>query len=98
MTKAAIKEVSGRKSEETVSQTKDSSGPIWKTQHNRVQGAMWKHDQSGKTRYTVSISRSYKDEKGKWALMGFVKEGDDWKMTLPQTTAPVIEQKPGKTR
>ena len=38
------------------------------------------------------------DEQGKWALMGFVKEGDDWKMTLPQTIAPVIEQKPGKTR
>jgi hypothetical protein len=26
----------------------------------------------------------YLDEKGKWSLMGFVKEGDDWKMTLPK--------------
>jgi hypothetical protein len=40
----------------------------------------------------------YLDEKGKWSLMGFVKEGADWKMTLPHATAPVIEQKPGKNR
>ncbi|GEM_PF-3350298 len=40
----------------------------------------------------------YLDEKGKWSLMGFVKEGDDWKMTLPHTPAPVIEQIPGKNR
>ena len=26
----------------------------------------------------------YLDEKGKWTLMGFVKEGDDWKMTIPK--------------
>jgi hypothetical protein len=26
----------------------------------------------------------YLDEKGKWSAMGFVKEGDDWKMTLPK--------------
>jgi len=26
----------------------------------------------------------YLDEKGKWSLMGFVKEGDDWKMALPK--------------
>jgi len=40
----------------------------------------------------------YLDEKGKWSPMGFVKEGDDWKMTLPHAPAPVIEQKPGKNR
>jgi hypothetical protein len=25
----------------------------------------------------------YLDDKGKWATMDFVKEGHDWKMTLP---------------
>jgi predicted lipid-binding transport protein (Tim44 family) len=40
----------------------------------------------------------YLDEKGKWSPMGFVKEGDDWKMTLPHAPAPVIEQKPRKNR
>jgi hypothetical protein len=40
----------------------------------------------------------YLDEKGKWSLMSFVKEGDDWKMTLPHAPAPVIEQIPGKNR
>lgn len=50
------------------SQTNDSSAPVWKEQHNRVQGAMWKHLQDdGKTRFTVSISRSYKDkDDGSW--------------------------------
>ena len=28
---------------EQETQTNDSSAPIWKTQHNRVQGAMWEH-------------------------------------------------------
>jgi hypothetical protein len=40
----------------------------------------------------------YLDEKGKWSLMGFVKEGADWKMTVPHAPAPVTEQKPGKSR
>jgi len=40
----------------------------------------------------------YLDEHGKWSSMGFVKEGADWKMTVPHATAPVIEQLPGKSR
>lgn len=45
-----------------------------------------------------SATLEYLDEKGKWSLMGFVKEGDDWKMTLPHTPAPVIEQIPAKNK
>jgi len=26
----------------------------------------------------------YRDERGKWLQMGFVKEGSDWKMTVPK--------------
>lgn len=56
------KDVAGKKPVET-SETNDSSLPVWKTQHGRVQGAMWKHIQDdGKTRFTISISRSYKDK------------------------------------
>lgn len=60
------KEVVGRKPAET--ETNDSSVPIWKTQHNRVQGAMWQYLQDdGTARFTVSISRSYKDQDdGSW--------------------------------
>jgi hypothetical protein len=77
MTKAAVKDrdVSGTKPEET-SQTNESSGPLWKKQHGRVQGAMWKHDQSEKARYTVSISRSYKDEKNKWQSVHYFDSQD----------------------
>jgi hypothetical protein len=59
-------------------QTNDSSAPIWKTQHNRVQGAMWEHPQEdGTTRFTVSISRSYKDkETDKWQSVHFFDPKD----------------------
>jgi hypothetical protein len=72
MTKTITKkmDVAGKKPAETRttrdSETNDSSLPIWKDQHGRVQGAMWKYVQDdGKTRHTISISRSYmdKDEK-----------------------------------
>src|SRR5438105_1919659 len=65
----------------TVSQkveTNDSSLPIWKTQHNRVQGAMWKHLQDdGKPRFTISVSRSYKDkETNKWHNVHYFDSSD----------------------
>lgn len=69
------KEVAGTTPEE-ITQTNDSSAPIWKRQLNRVQSAMWKHGQNGKTRYTVSISRSYKDGKGKWQSVHYFDRQD----------------------
>ena len=59
-------------------QTNDSSAPIWKTQHNRVQGALWEHPQEdGTTRFTVSISRSYKDkETDKWQSVHYFDRKD----------------------
>lgn len=52
--------------------------PVWKTQHNRVQGALWRHPQlGGKVRYTVSISRSYKDsETNKWVNVHYFDQRD----------------------
>ena len=84
MTKATLnKEVSVRKTAASapkaeISQTQESSGPIWKTQHNRVQGAMWRHLQpDGKARFTVSVSRSYKDgDTNKWVNTHFFDERD----------------------
>lgn len=55
--------------------TKDSS-PVWKTQSNRVQGAVWKHDQKGKARYTIAISRSYRDQDGKWQTVHYFDRRD----------------------
>jgi len=49
-----------------------SSEPIWKGQEGRVQGAMWRHEQEDektkkvRIRYTIAISRSYKDKEGDW--------------------------------
>ena len=72
------KEVSDTTSEKTAAgAARESSGPLWKTQHNRVQGAMWKHDQDGKARYTISVSRSYKDkEADKWMNMHYFDRQD----------------------
>lgn len=61
---------------EDEARTEESSAPVWKTQHNRVQGAMWRHNQKDKVRYTVSISRSYKDEKGKWNSVHYFDRQD----------------------
>ena len=70
------KEVTGRTPVE--SRTNDSSTPIWKTQQNRVQGAMWKHLQDdGKTRFTISVSRSYKDkDSDKWQNVHYFDRKD----------------------
>lgn len=82
MNKAILKdkEVSDKKSEEsaanTARQANESSGPIWKTQHNRVQGAMWKHGQNGAARFTVSVSRSYRNESGKWLNVHYFDRQD----------------------
>src|SRR5690349_10314551 len=57
-------------------QAKDSPGPVWKTQSNRVQGAIWRHSQTGKARYTVAISRSYKDQKGDWQNVHYFDRND----------------------
>ncbi len=59
-------------------QTNDSSAPIWKTQHNRVQGAMWEHlQEDGTSRFTISISRSYRDkETDKWQSVHFFDPKD----------------------
>ena len=78
MTKTATKkmDVAGTKPVET--ETNGSSLPIWKTQHNRVQGAMWKYLQDdGKTRFTISISRSYKDKDDeKWKSVHYFDRKD----------------------
>src|SRR4029077_1918053 len=84
MTKAYVKkDVPVRKTAASapkaeISQTEDSSGPVWKMQRNRVQGAMWRHNQSGnRVRYTVSISRSYKDkETDKWMSVHYFDQKD----------------------
>src|SRR5947209_6176234 len=56
---------------------KESSGPTWKRQHGRVQAAVWSHDQNGKTRHTVAITRSYRDAKaGQWRNVHYFDRQD----------------------
>jgi hypothetical protein len=77
MTKATEKKEAAATKDAEDTQTEGSSAPVWKTLHNRVQGAMWRYLQKdGKTRYTVSVSRSYKDEKGKWNSVHYFDRQD----------------------
>ena len=82
MEKATAEKGIASRKEETVeqdadNQVKESSGPVWKTQHHRVQGAMWRHVQDGKTRFTIAITRSYKDqEDGQWRNVHYFDRRD----------------------
>lgn len=78
MTKATAAKAATTKDAVTTTETNDSSLPLWKEQHNRVQGAMWQHDQDdGTTRFTVSISRSYKDrDDDKWKSVHYFDRKD----------------------
>ena len=78
MTKTATKkmDVADTKSAET--RTNDSSAPLWKNQEGRVQGALWRHlQEDGKSRFTVSINRSFKDKgDDKWKSVHYFDEKD----------------------
>jgi hypothetical protein len=77
MTKATVSKPVTKTAASAPQAESESSGPIWKTQNNRVKGAMWRHQQPGdKVRFTVSISRSYKDEKNAWVNTHFFDERD----------------------
>lgn len=43
--------------------------------------------------YDDTAKLEYLDEKGKWSPMDFVKEGSDWKLTIPRTNLPISEDK-----
>lgn len=79
MTKTMTKktDVAGRKPAETT-QASNSSVPVWKAQHGRVQAAMWRHPQDdGSERTTLSISRSYRDkDDDKWKNVHFYDPRD----------------------
>ena len=58
-------------------ETNGSSLPLWKNQFHRVKVAMWSHPQKdGKTRETISICRSYQDEKEKWHNVHYFDRDD----------------------
>jgi hypothetical protein len=75
----------GKKSAKTAaSQTNESSGrnPIWDDTSERVKCAIWKHDQKGRSRYTVALYRSYRDEGGSWHNVHFFDRNDLKDVTL----------------
>jgi hypothetical protein len=70
--KAEVTATSSQKNETT-----DSSLPVWKDKFGRVQSAMWNHlQEDGKTRQTISISRSYQDENKKWHNVHYFDSND----------------------
>ena len=40
----------------------------------------------------------YQNEKGKWVPIDFVKEGEDWKMTVPRAQSPAVQDKSEKDK
>ncbi len=62
---------------ETDTQSHEKAGPIWTTESGRVRGAMFRHEQKGKVRYTVAVSRSYKSKKtDEWVDTHFFDRND----------------------
>jgi hypothetical protein len=70
------KEVAGTQPADQA-QDAPTHNPIWTALSGRVQGAIWKHPQKGKSRYTIAISRSYRDQKnGEWKSVHFFDRQD----------------------
>ena len=45
----------------------EKNGPLYDLRSGRVQGSIWDREgPNGETRYTWSLSRSYKDKDGNW--------------------------------
>ena len=45
----------------------EKNGPLYDLRSGRVQGSIWDREgPNGETRFTLSLSRSYKDKEGSW--------------------------------
>src|SRR5262245_63230111 len=43
-----------------------SRAPDYKAHYGRVQAAVWKREMDGRTTYSVSLTRSYRDKQEQW--------------------------------
>ena len=57
--------------------------PEYKAHYGRVQAAVWRRDIEGRTSYSVTLTRSYKDKHDQWQRTSNLDEDD----LLPATKA-----------
>lgn len=77
MAKTATKKMDVADTRSAESRTHESSAPLWKEQEGRVQGALWRHlQEDGKSRFTISVSRSYMDKDKEWQSVHYFDEKD----------------------
>src|SRR5689334_4694196 len=79
---------------ETDTQPHAKAGPIWTTESGRVRSAMFRHEQKGKVRFTVAVSRSYLSKKtGDWVDTHFFDRNDlaDVKAVVDRATVYLAE-------
>ena len=60
-----------------------SHAPEYKAHYGRVQAAVWRRDIEGRTSYSVTLTRSYKDKYDQWQRTSNLDEDD----LLPATKA-----------
>lgn len=53
-----------------------SRSPEYKAHYGRVQAAVWKRDIEGRTSYSVTVTRSYKDKSDQWQRTNSLDEED----------------------
>lgn len=53
-----------------------SRSPDYKAHYGRVQAAVWRRDFEGRTGYSVSLARSYKDKSDQWQRTTSLDEED----------------------
>ncbi len=56
--------------------TQDKSKPIFKAWVNGVTAAVWSYTEDKKTTYSVTLQRSYKDDKDQWCNSDFLFQSD----------------------
>src|SRR4051794_31331409 len=53
-----------------------SRSPEYKAHYGRVQAAVWKRELDGRTSYSVTVTRSYKDKSDQWQRTSSLDEED----------------------
>src|SRR5262245_35198675 len=53
-----------------------SRAPDYKAHYGRVQAAVWRRETDGRTTYSVSLTRSYRDKQDQWQRTTSLDEDD----------------------
>jgi hypothetical protein len=63
-------------SEQPEQEPQTTRAPDYKAHFGRVQAAVWRRDLEGRTSYSVSVTRSYKDKQDQWQRTTQLDEDD----------------------